>query len=218
MWFEEKCLKKSSYWLQFHCYAALVRVLSLTRERESVITREEIYTPQFQIIIIIIMFIFTIKIITSVFVSVSVSVSVLSLSMSSRLSYHVFSSFWSISERSHVSTTALHWSLMSPIELSWTAKKIEIQFYFFNFLYFSKGLISNFCISRFGVLETATDFPRVPIPPKWPVVRSPITPSVPLFNENDDPATPSVQMIPLKYKRPDIKEKIVTTPQHILFK
>ena len=84
MWFEEKCLKKSSYWLQFHCYAALVRVLSLTRERESVITREEIYTPQFQIIIIIIiiiMFIFTIKIITSVFVSVSVSV--LSLSMSS---------------------------------------------------------------------------------------------------------------------------------------
>ena len=61
-------------------------VLSLSRERESVITGEEIYTPQFQIIIIIIiiiMFIFTIKIITSVFVSVSVSVSVLSLSMSS---------------------------------------------------------------------------------------------------------------------------------------
>ena len=64
--------------MQFHCYAALVRVLSLTRERESVITREEIYTPQFQIIIIIIiiMFIFTIKIITSVSASLSVSVSV----------------------------------------------------------------------------------------------------------------------------------------------
>ena len=118
---------------------------------------------------------------------------------------------------SHVSTTALHWSLKSPIELYWTAKKIKIQFFSSIFGIF-KGQIYNFRSSRFRVLERATDFPRVPIPPKWPVVRSPITPSVPLFNENDDPATHSVQMIPLKYKRPDIKEKIVTTPQHILFK
>ena len=123
-------------------------------EQESVITEKEIYTPQF-----------------------------LPMQIGSSILREIFSSICEILKRvktSYILYQIIYFSCWWACKL-WQFGKILYKPWQWNFHIFSvHGKVDYFHFKGQG-LGKADEFFRVPIPPEWPVVHSPITLSVPML-------------------------------------